>query len=456
MSSLAYSPKLAGLSVAMIRALVFTGLCALIFALTITSVSAQEAAESEKRETTKTGSMSERVYKRLSEAQALAAPEDESVEPDFAAAEAQLKEIAALDGLSEYEEAQLYNFYGFIYYSQEKYQQSIDAYEKVIALQEIPPGLRNQVIYTLAQLKFTTEQYQEAIDLLNNWLKTQENPGPEPYILIATGYYQLEEIDKIIPPVEKAMAIARERGTETKEQWWLLLRVAYWEKGNNKKVRDILQVLVANWPKKEYWSQLSAVYGELDDEQKQLSAFASAYDQNLLTTNSELLQIAQLYLANDVPYKAAKILEKGLADGDVERNAKNLRLYSQSWALAREDRRAIAPLKEAAKLSSDGELDIRLAQSYLNLGEYKNCVGAARQGLKKGDLKRNDISNMILGMCLFEIDDLVDAKAAFRKAKNDDRSSKGAEQWILFITSEEERIERLERSMRELQIDIAS
>ena len=63
---------------------------------------------------------------------------------------------------------------------------------------------------------------------------------------------------------------------------------------------------------------------------------------------------------------------------------------------------------------------------------------------------------MILGMCLFEIDDLVDAKAAFRKAKNDDRSSKGAEQWILFITSEEERIERLERSMRELQIDIAS
>ena len=456
MNSVGYSPKSAGLSVAMIRTLIFTGLCALMFALMTPSVSAQEGGEKEKRETTKTGSMSERVYKRLAEAQALAAPEDEAAEPDFAGAEAQLKEIAALDGLSEYEEAQLYNFYGFIYYSQEKYQQSIDAYEKVIALQEIPPGLRNQVIYTLAQLKFTTEQYQEAIDLLNNWLKTQENPGPEPYILIATGYYQLEEIDKIIPPVEKAMAIAQERGTQTKEQWWLLLRVAYWEKGDNKKVRDILEVLVTNWPKKEYWSQLSAVYGELDDEPKQLSAFASAYDQNLLTTNSELLQIAQLYLANDVPYKAAKILEKGFADGDVERNAKNLRLYSQSWALAREDRRAIAPLKEAAKLSSDGELDIRLAQSYLNLGEYKSCVSAARQGLKKGDLKRDDISNMILGMCLFESDDLVDAKAAFRKAKQDERSSKGAEQWILFITSEEERIERLERSMRELQIEIVS
>ena len=148
MNSVAYSPKSAGLSVAMIRSLIFVSLCALMFALTTPSVSAQESGEKEKRETTKTGSMSERVYKRLSEAQALAAPEDESMEPDFAAAEAQLKEIAALKGLSEYEEAQLYNFYGFIYYSQEKYQQSIQAYEKVIALQEIPPGLRNQVIYT--------------------------------------------------------------------------------------------------------------------------------------------------------------------------------------------------------------------------------------------------------------------------------------------------------------------
>ncbi len=124
--------------------------------------------------------------------------------------------------------------------------------------------------------------------------------------------------------------------------------------------------------------------------------------------------------------------------------------------MAREDRRAIAPLKVAAMLSPDGELDIRLAQSYLNLGEYKSCASAARKGLKKGDLKRDDISNMILGMCLFETDDLVDAKAAFRKAKKDERSSKGAEQWILYITSEEERIERLERSMRELQIETVS
>jgi tetratricopeptide (TPR) repeat protein len=283
----------------------------------------------------------------------LAAPEDEAAEPDFAGAEAKLAEIGAMKNLSPDEQAQMYNFYGFIYYSQEKYQKSIGAYEKVLALPDIYPGLRNQVTYTLAQLKFTTEQYQDAIDLLKDWLKTQENPGPEPYILIATGYYQLEQIDKIIPPVETALQIAKERGIDPKEQWWLLLRVAYWEKGDNKKVKDILEILITNWPKKEYWVQLSAIFGELENEPKQLSAFESAYDQNMLATNSELLQMAQLYLANDVPYKAAKVLEKGFSEKIVERNARNLRLYSQAWQLAREDRRAIEPLKEAAEMSAN-------------------------------------------------------------------------------------------------------
>jgi len=433
-----------------LKALLAAVLVAVSMSLLAPAAVAQE--DEEDRQTTKTAAISPKVNNLLAEAQALASPEDEAAAPDFAGAQAKLAEIAAMKNLSPDEQAQMYNFYGYIYYSQEQYEKSIDAYEKVIALPDIYPGLRDQVTYTLAQLKFTIEEYQEAIDLLNAWLKTQENPGPEPYILIGTGYYQLEQVDKIIPPVEKALQIARERGTEPKEQWWLLLRVAYWEKNDYNKVKEILQTLLTSWPKKEYWSQLSAIYGELDNESKQLDAFASAYDQGLLSTSSEYLQMAQLYLANNVPYKAAKILEQGFADGIVERNARNLRLYSQAWQLAREDKRAIDPLKEAAKLSKDGELDVRLAQSYMNIGDYKECIGAARDGLKKGDLNRADIGNMILGMCLFETDSLVDAKAAFRKARKDDRSLRTADQWILYIESEEERIDRLERALRELQV----
>jgi len=152
-----------------------------------------------------------------------------------------------------------------------------------------------------------------------------------------------------------------------------------------------------------------------------------------------------------VPYKAAKILERGLANDIVERTAKNLRLYSQAWALAREDDKAIPPLKEAAKLSKEGELDLRLAQSYLNLSQYKSCISSARTAIKKGGIKRTDVANMILGMCLFETDDLSNARAAFSKAARDERSEKSARQWLLYIKSEEDRIERLEASLASLK-----
>jgi hypothetical protein len=67
----------------------------------------------------------------------------------------------------------------------------------------------------------------------------------------------------------------------------------------------------------------------------------------------------------------------------VEKNEKNYRLLSQAWMLAQEDGKAIPALQEAAKRSTDGELDIRLANSYLNIGEYKECVDSAQTSLKK-------------------------------------------------------------------------
>ena len=59
--------------------------------------------------------------------------------------------------------------------------------------------------------------------------------------------------------------------------------------------------------------------------------------------------------------------------------------------------------------------------------------------------------NVVLGMCLFELDDFANAKAAFRKAQNDERSESNARQWLLYIESEEERIDRLQRSLAELR-----
>ena len=403
----------------------------------------------QERKTKRTGSMSEKVYKRLAQAQLYADPPEETpdVQPDYLRALSELDAIKAMPKLSPYERAQMNNFYGYIYYSMERYQDAIRVYQEVLLEPEIPEGLRTSTIYTVAQLKFILEDYQGAIDMMNKWVAESINPGPEPFIFMATAYYQLGQYGRMIEPVERAMSIARERGTQLKEQWWLLLRVAYWELDNIPKVKDILEILVVNWPKKEYWTQLSAMYGELDQESRQLSAYEAAYDQGLLQKNSELVQLSQLLLQAEVPYKAGRILEKGMKAGLVEKDAKNWRLLSQAWTLAAEDNMAVPALKEAARLSDDGELDVRLAQSLLNLSRYKECIEAGRTGIRKGDLKRADTANMVLGMCLFETDNLDGAKSAFRRAARDSRSKKNANSWLSFIENEQKRLKQLQQQL---------
>ena len=412
---------------------------------------AQGSEESdEEKQTRKVTGISEKTYRKFAEAQEFMEAEN------FQAALNVLDEVKAKKNLSSTEAIQLYSFYGVLYFTQERYKESITAFETMLKQEDLEDRQRTETLYTLAQLYFTIENYQRAVEIMNQWLSVVENPGPEPFILLASAYYQLEQYNNMIEPIERAMTIARERDNEVKEQWWLLLRVAYYElydttkdKKHLEKVKDILEILVVNWPKKEYWTMLSGLYGELNDDRRQVAAYESAYDQGFLEKGTEIVSMTQLLLQAEVAYKAARILEKGFEAGIVEKNESNLRLLSQAWQVAAEFDKAIPPLKQAAAISNDGELDVRLANSYLNLNRYEECADAARSGLNKGGLKSNGGAYELRGMCLFELDKFEDAKAAFREAAKDEKITKRARNWIKFIESEQGRINQLNESIRQ-------
>ena len=390
-----------------------------------------------------TQALSKKVYDLITQAN-----EQVDVE-NYDGALATLNKVKAMPKLSEYETAQLYSFYGFLYFNAERYKEAVNAYNTVLKQPDLPAPLQQQTIRTLAQLAFVTEDYQSAIKYANQYIN-DVGPDPDMYVVIGTAYYQMEKYKEIIPPVEKAIALANERGTLTKENWLLLLRVAYWELEDYKKVKDLLEQLVVGWPKKDYWTQLSGIYFELKDEPRQLAAYEAAYDQNLLSSSAELLQLAQLFMQAEVPYKGARVMEKGFAAEKIERNERNLRLLSQAWQLSQEDRKAIPPLKEAAALSGDGELYARLAQSYLNLSEYKSCIEASNKGIGKGGLKNTGNAHLILGMCQFELGSLSSAKASFRKALKYEKVAKNASSWITYVESEEARKRQLADSLKKV------
>ncbi|MGD9249219.1 MAG: hypothetical protein PVI60_14740, partial [Desulfobacteraceae bacterium] len=70
-----------------------------------------------------------------------------------------------------YAKSQMWNFYAYIYASQEKYREAVSAYQKILAEPEAPDGLKLQSKYTIAQLYFQLEDYDSVISLMKEWLK---------------------------------------------------------------------------------------------------------------------------------------------------------------------------------------------------------------------------------------------------------------------------------------------
>ena len=390
-------------------------------------------ADTDDTKTKQAQAVSKEVYERIQKAQEMVDNKE------YQGALRLLDNLYNPDKLTEYEQANVLNYIGFVYYNIDDITNAVRTYERMLAIPSLEPQMAKQTTYTMAQLLTMQENYPKALSTLNKWFTLETNPAPEPYILQAQLFYNLDQYKNMIPAIETAMRIARERNKPVKEDWWNLLNFAYFQEENYAKVRDIQKTLLQNWPKARYWKSLAGAYTELGEDEKLIYAYDAAHTQGMLVKDTEFVTMAQLYLQAEVPYKAATLLQEKMDAGVVPKNEKNYRLLSQAWMLSMEDEKAIPALEAAAKLSSDGELDVRLANAYLNIGEYGDCVTSANTAIRKGGLKSPDNAQISLGMCLYNLRRYADAKTAFNNAGKVPRSQRTANQWIRVIDAEVER-----------------
>ena len=393
-------------------------------------------AQDEEEDTTKTKqarAVSKEVYDRIQKAQELI----DADEPQEALQ--LLNSLKTRKGITEYELQNVLNYIGFVHYNLENIDEAMAAYREMIAIPSIEPQIKKSTIYTMAQLSTMQEKYQDALALLEEYFTLETNPAPDNYILYAQNLYQVNRYAEMVEPIEKAISEAQRRESEVREDWYVLLNFAYFQQEEYTKVRDIQKILLANWPKKRYWFSLAGAYTELGEDDNLVSAYDAAHTQGMLEKESEFVTMAQLYMQAEVPYKAAKLMQAEMDAGRISKEAKNYRLLSQALTLAAEDEASIPALQEAARLSDEGELNVRLGNAHLNLGQYGECVSAIREGLRKGSIKSPDYAQISLGMCLYNQQEYQDAIAAFREAAKVQSSARIARQWISVIESDLER-----------------
>ena len=386
---------------------------------------------------------------------------------DFVKAENVLNKMKSDSSLTESDKAQMYYYFAYIDSVKDDLKSAKQNYMKFLSIEESDPRLKSNVISMLGQLSYAEGSFKTAIDYMEQWIAMEANPSSLGFDIIAASYWQLKDKKKALKFSERALCVAKANKSKPKESTYNLLVALYNE---NERINDMLPLfeeLVRFYPKKRYWTQLSGVYGELKQEDNQLSALEAAHDQRLLDKETEYVSLYQLLMRAEAPLKAARAIEYGIQNEFVEENEKHLKYLAQGWHLAQELDKAEPVYEKAAKKSKEGELYIFLGQIYLATDRYKKAKQALQLGLKKGKLKDPVTVNILLGQVAYELQDFEDATKFFRTAidrlsdikikdkeareKKQDKLRTQALNWLTYTEKEKKRVEMLELRMKDLE-----
>ena len=334
--------------------------------------------------------------------------------------------------LNPYERALVYRLLAYVAYTAADYPGAIANFEKVLAEEILPLRDESKIRFNIAQIHASLQHWREMLAALDRWERYAEAPDPLAYYLRGIAYYQLDDLDAALEWAEKAVDLS----PEPVESWLQLLSALYVQREDYAKATPVLEELVVRFPKKQYWVQLSLIYGARDDYRHSLAVQQVAYLQGFLEEDKELRRLARSYLYNNLPYPAAKVLEKALAERRIERDSEALELLANSWIAAREYDKSLGPLNEAAERSKDGNLYVRLGQVYMQREEWGQATQMLQKGIERGGLKDTGNAQLLLGICYYNDQRVEQARSSFARARQQESTREAADRWITHIERE--------------------
>ena len=395
-----------------------------VLAMAPSGVPAQEEAEGEP-ETAPSPTISQRTGEKLNEAIEFLNTED------YASATRVLSEIN-LDKTSPYERSRIEQIWSGISYAQGDPDAARDHLTKAINAGGFNEQEVSQARYQIAQMYMAEEIWKEGAAALEDWFRTATEPNSAAYYLLAAAYYQMEDLDRALEPAKKAVELT----DKPQVSWIELLLGLYLQRENYDAALPLMERLIAMEPdKKSHWLRLSSLYQAQEKYPQALAAMQVAYNAGYLESESDYMRLADMLRFNNIPFRAARVLEKAIDDGHVKANEEVYEKLANAWIQARDFEQAIPPLKRAAGMSDNGDLYAQLGQVQIQREEWGDAVAALQDGIDKGGLKDPGNSHLLMGIALFNQKKLKDARTWFQRASRSQKHQKMAAGYIQLIDS---------------------
>jgi len=381
------------------------------------------------------GLMTEQTYNRMNEAFEMIGEEE------YDAAYQELDNLRKAR-MSDFEKASVEQAMGFITAQREQYDGAIRHFSEAVRLNQLPNQTHFEMILQIAQLYNALEQYDQALDQLDFWfcVSTEEaKKVAEVWVLKASLHLQKDDYREALSALDQAIEIA----DEVPESWYRLKLGILLELEEYRLAVDVAKTLIEVDPnRKEYWSQLSGIYMELNENQNAMATLQLAYRRGLLDRGSEFTQLAGLLQQEAAPRLAAEVMQDGLERGFIEQTANNWQMTAGAWYEARELDQSLDAYEQAGNLSDSGKIDFQRASIMTAEENWQGTLEAATRALEKGDLTQSQegTSNLLIGMAQFNLDNLDQAEQAFKRAANYGTLRSAAREWLNHIEQTRQRL----------------
>ena len=299
------------------------------------------------------------------------------------------------------------------------------ALEKALQLPGIGVPLTAELKLVYGQIVLGDDRFDEARDALEFWYantETQKQPGQ----IFTLGYAnfmtgRMERAEEIL-----AIAIASERNP--KDSWYRLYYQSLFENRKYDLAEEVLYGMLERDPyENDNWRLLANHHMQLEDGRKAVAALTIAYNAGLLEGADDLKRMIALYGVIEVPEKAARLLEKHMADETIEADAEMLKRLADLWLISRERARAKVALQTAAAAAPDGRSYEMLGNIFFEDEAWDKAHESYMKAIDLGGLDEPERIYLLAGISAAEGGMKGAARAAFREARKSDKLRKQAD-----------------------------
>lgn len=357
-------------------------------------------------------------------------------EKDWPAAIAQLREVQAMEGKTEYDTFMVNTFLGVALFQSGDKKGATEAFIAAAAVPNLPPEKHAEAVQKAMMLIVDAKDYAKLVEFAKTNMP-DETLTSTTATYLAISHFHLENDAESLKYAQKAVDLAESAGQKPDRDIYQVILTAQGHMKDLKAQIKTVQIMSKRYGTPEDWGRLIDIsLRTLPQKSANLATAALFLYRLQLITKAETPKddyqtFADLAIDQRSPGDAVAALMAAQAEGKT--GPKTAATLAKAQKQAAADRPTLSVAETAATKSPQANMAVSVAEGYLGYKLYADAERMAVIAVAKNGPKQNE-AYLVLGAAQAMQGKRQEAAATFAKVRGDSALESAAQAWIIYAT----------------------